>query len=128
MSKWQIKQNSLWKKDHSWLQKCKKDQFLAYCKICKKTFSVSGGGISLVKQHEKTKTHISITDEFCNQLTFEKSSGSVVQLDKRIQFSYEEKITRAEVLQTLKCVDSNWSFQSANDEGKRFCLMLFTDC
>ena len=70
MSKRQIKHNSLWKNDHSWLQKCKNDQFLAYCKICKNTFSVSGGGISLVKQHEKTKTHISITDEFCNQLTF----------------------------------------------------------
>ena len=71
--------NSLWKKHHSWLQKCKNNQFSAYCKISKKTFSVSAGGICLVKQHEKTKTHISRIEELCNQLTFQKGSGSVVE-------------------------------------------------
>ena len=70
MSKRETKHNSLWENDHSWLQKCKNDQFSSYCKICKKAFSVSGGGISLVKQHEKNKTNISRTEEFCSQLTF----------------------------------------------------------
>ena len=70
MSERQIKYNSLWEKDHSWLQKCKNNKFSAYCKICKKTFSVNGGGIYLVKQHEKTKTHISRTEELYNQLKF----------------------------------------------------------
>ena len=42
----------------------------AYCKICKNNFSISGGGICLVKKHEKTKTYISRTEETCNQLTF----------------------------------------------------------
>ena len=84
MSKRQTKYNSQWEKDHSWLQKCKSDQFSPYYKIFKKTFSVSGGGICLVKQHEKNKTHISRTEELCNQLTFQKGSGSVVELDKSI--------------------------------------------
>ena len=47
-----------------------------------------------------------------------------MELDKNIQFSDEVKITGAEILQALKCADANWSFQSANDEGKRFCLMF----
>ena len=71
-------------KDQSWLQKCNNDQFSAYFKIFKKIFSVSGGGICLVKQHEKPKTHISKTEELCNQLTFQKGSGSVVEFDKSI--------------------------------------------
>ena len=106
MSKKQTKCNSLWEKDHSWLQKCKNDQFSAYCKICKKSFSVSGGGICLVKQHDNTKTHIGRTEELCNQLTFPKGSG--IQLDKSIQFYDEEKTTRAEILQALKCVDAEF--------------------
>ena len=87
MSKRQTKDNTLWEKDHSWLQKCKNNQFSAYCKICKKAFSVSGGGICFVKQREKTKTHVSRTEEVCNQLTLQKGSSSVVELDKSIQFS-----------------------------------------
>ena len=106
MSKKQTKCNSLWEKDHSWLQKCKNDQFSAYCKICKKSFSVSGGGICLVKQHDNTKTHSGRTEELCNQLTFPKGSG--IQLDKSIQFYDEEKTTRAEILQALKCVDAEF--------------------
>ena len=82
----------------------KNDQFSAYCKIYKKRFSVSCGGICLVKQHEKTKAHIFRTEELCNQLLFQKGSGSVAELNKSIQFSDEEKITRAEILQALNCV------------------------
>ena len=44
--------------------------------------------------------------------------GSIVELDKSIQFSDKKKITRAETLQAFTCVDGNWSFQSANDKGK----------
>ena len=58
--------------------------FSGNCKICQKTFSVSSGGICLVKQHGKTKTHISRTEELCNQLTFQKGSDSVVELHKSI--------------------------------------------
>ena len=47
-----------------------------------------------------------------------------MELDKSIQFSDKEKIKRAEILQALKCVDANCSFQFANDEGKQFCLMF----
>ena len=47
-----------------------------------------------------------------------------MELDKSIQFSEEEKVTRAEILEALKCVDANWSFQSAFDKGKQFCLMF----
>ena len=118
MSKRQTKYNPLWEKDQSWLQKYKNDQFSAYFKICKKTFSVRGSGICLVKQHEKSKTHISGTYELCNKLTCQKGMGSIVELDKSIQFSDKKKITRAETLQAFKCVDGNWSFQSANDKGK----------
>ena len=102
MSKRQTKYNSLQEKDHSWLQKCKNDQFSSYCKIYKKTYLVSGGGICLVKQLEKTKTHISRTKELCDQLTFQKVKGSVVELDKSIQFSDDKKIKRAEISQALK--------------------------
>lgn len=125
MSKRQTKYNPQWERDHFWIQKTKDDKFSAYCKICKKTFSVSGGGIALVKQHERTKVHESRIQESCNQRTFQKGSGDVLELDKTsIQFSDEEILTRAEIMQALKCVDANWSFQSANDEARRFAIMF----
>ena len=118
MSRRQTKYNSVCEKDHLWLQKCKNDQFSAYCNICTKTFSLSGGGVCVVKQHEKIKNHISRTEELCNKLIFQKGSDSVVELDKSIQFSDIEKTIRADVFQALKYADGNWSFQSANDKGK----------
>ena len=33
-------------------------------------------------------------------------------------------VTTAEIMQTLKYVDANWSFRSANDKGKRYALMF----
>jgi len=122
MFKRQTKYNPQWEKEYPWIQESQDDNFSANCKICRKTFSVSGG---LVKQHEKTKLHDSRTQESRNQLTFQKGSDNVVELDKTtIQFSDEEILTRAEIMQGLKCVDANWSFQSANDEGKRFAILF----
>ena len=49
---------------------------------------------------------------------------AVVVFDKSIQLSDVERITKAQILHALKCVDANSSFQLVNDEGKQFCLML----
>lgn len=45
---------------------------------------------------------------------------------KSLTFSEEGKVLNAEILQALKCMDANWSFQSANDEAKRY-RMVFLD-
>ena len=44
------------------------------------------------------------------RVNISKINGSVVELDISIQFFDEERITRAGILQALKCVDANWSF------------------
>ena len=125
MSERKTKYNFEWEKEYTWLQKAQNDSFSAQCKWCKKTFSVGGGGICLIKQHEKTKLHVSRAEEQKNQLTFIKDRDNVVELSKKtIQFTDEEKVLRAEILHALKCVDANWSFQSSNAEGKRYCLMF----
>lgn len=125
MSKRKTKYNSEWEKEYRWLQKVQNDLFSAHCKLCKKTFSVGGGGICLIKQHEKTKLHVSRVAEQRNQLTFTRDSDNVVELDKKpLLFTDEEKVLKAEILHALKCVDANWSFQSTNDEGKRYVAMF----
>ena len=127
MSKRKTKYSSQWETNFTWLQKHKKDPFSANCKICQKEFSVSGGGICLVKQHEKTKVHISKVGEQRSQSTLSKDGDNVVRLQKlkgTFSRTEEEKRLNAEGLHALKCVDANWSFSSANDEGKRYCLMF----
>ena len=114
-----------WQKDHTWLWKCKNDQFSAYCKICKKTFSVSGGGIFLMKQHKKTKTNVSSTEELCNQLTFQKDSCSVVELDKSIQFSDKVKITRAKIFTGFEVCRCKLVFFSLLMTKENDCLWCF---
>lgn len=46
----------VWKADYSWLAKSHLESF-SRCTVCNKDFSVSYGGLSKVKQHEKSNLH-----------------------------------------------------------------------
>ena len=44
--------------------------------------------------------------------------------NKNILLSTEDQVIRAEILQTLDCVQSNYSFASANNDNEKFEQMF----
>ena len=101
------------------------NKYSAFCLLCKKTFSVSGSGISQVKPHAGTEKHLGRSKDLEGQSTFRKSSDNVVELtSSKIIFPPGEEVHRAEILHALKVVDSNQSFASADGDGERFVAMF----
>lgn len=49
--------NTSWKKKYPWIDSVSGDQFRAFCKICNKSFSVSGKGEGSIKEHADTNKH-----------------------------------------------------------------------
>lgn len=124
-SKRKTKYNKAWESEFSWIQPCKTDVFSAQCKICLKTFAVSGGGISQVSSHKKSKLHITREKESNGQCLFRKDNDNTLRLkNTQITLSNDELVRKAEIIQALKCVDSNQSFSSTNDDGKKFQEMF----
>ena len=125
MSKRKTKYSSLWESTCNWIQPCPKDEFSACCKICENIFSISGGGVSQVKSHATSKLHVARSKNSEGQSTLCKYSDNVIWISRsEIQFSPEEEIQKAVVLQAMKCVESNYSFASLNGDGRRFGEMF----
>ena len=60
-----------------------------------------------------------------NQSTISLNPSSVSTITKpKVVFSSKESIIKAEIMQALKTVDSNFSFASANGNGKLFREMF----
>lgn len=72
--------NDSWKSTYDWICPSQDSKFKARCRLCKKEFAISNGGIQQVKQHSQTKTHIDIEKslkENSNQMTFYQNNGVV---------------------------------------------------
>lgn len=51
MAPWRTVFNIKWKNVYPWLNSVPNDEFKAYCKLCKRIFSISGKGEGCVKEH-----------------------------------------------------------------------------
>lgn len=49
--------NSEWKNRYPWINSVPKDNYTAYCKLCKKIFSIAGKGEGSVKEHAEGDNH-----------------------------------------------------------------------
>ena len=90
-------------------------------------FLVDGSGISEVRSHMSDLTHLEREKQLKNQVTFSRSAnvyGAAVMSRQNIAFSPNELVTKAEILQALKTVDSNLSFAATNGGGDRFHQIL----
>lgn len=94
----------VWKVDYSWLAKSHLESF-SRCTICNKNFSVSHGGLSDVKQHEKSNLH----------KTNSKSVTSSQILNKffiKPNTVESQKIALAELIEVYHNVKHNLSYKS----------------
>ena len=82
---------SYWEEESKWILKIKSDQCSAFCKVCKKPFSISESGIGEVKSHHRSKKHLERLDKLQNgkQRTFTGDEHgqmplTKVKFDKRV--------------------------------------------
>ena len=119
--------NTDWSRDRPWLHSVKCDKHSAFCAACNVTISVSGGGISQVKAHERTGRHTKAAESFKNQSTFSNNGKSSLTLSRKelpSNFTSEENVLNAEVLQALSIVDKTQSFSSADGDNEKFQRMF----
>ena len=75
--------------------------------------------------HASGQLHLQSENAGQKQSTISWSPSSVSTITKpKVVFSSKESIIRAGILQALKTVDSNFSFASANGNGKLFREMF----
>lgn len=49
--------NIKWKNIYPWIDSVSDDNFKAFCKLCKKTFSISSKGEGCIKEHSEGAKH-----------------------------------------------------------------------
>ena len=105
--------------------------YRARCEDCKSVFSIKNGGCSDIKQHCRTKKHQKLSQKAIVDISMviedNDSSVNSISIDENnngLELSPQEKVMKAETLQALKVVSSNYSFASACDDGDRFREMF----
>ena len=105
-----------WGEKWPWLSSVKNDPDCGYCKLCYKTFKIDGSGASQVKKHESSILHTSRNKT--NQRTFINDRGTVsISKNKKITYSEEDEVVKAEILKVLKVVSCRYSFRSVNKDS-----------
>ena len=116
MSKKKVSYRSCWENDYSWIKKDKNCGY-AYCSSCRSSFRIDNSGLSQVKTHASSASHKAkeqLLDGKTSQRVLVSTSSNTMSLSSgMIKFTLEEQVLRAETLQALDCVESNYSFSSA---------------
>lgn len=80
MGKYRTKYSSEWERTFDWIMKCPSDTSVAFCKTCKTTFKIDGGGISQAKSHSHSRKHVNADAALkgtSSQATFGRGNGSL---------------------------------------------------
>ena len=109
-------------------------EYEARCTDCNSIFSIKNGGHSDVKRHcsgikhsknagECSDNSINISDNSINISDSININEENDENNNQIELTPEDQVMKAETLQVLKVVSSNYSFASTTDDGERFRLM-----
>ena len=128
MPKNPTKYNVKWEKDYKCITKGT-DMYKALCKDCNITFSIKSGGKADINRHFKTEKHTrKFNDANISVSTVSENDISAIddidENNNEPELSREEEIRKAETIQALKVVSSNYSFASTVDDGERFRRMF----
>lgn len=101
----------------------------AKCTYCVKEFKISSAGIGQVRSHANGERHKEREKIICGKakqrrIVLSVNSENPISLSGDMVLTAEDSVLKAEVLQALKVVESNYSFASSNGDGDRFRLMF----
>ena len=135
MPKYKCSFQDFWLNDNKylpWLQK-DKDNSLARCKVCAKTFSVSSMGVKALDAHAAGAKHIerlpkkvSIVSLTQNKGVPEQQTGSAPST-KQCNISdmlEKDAVFKAELIWCLDVVQSKYSFRSSDSKSNQFACMF----
>lgn len=114
------KYNKSWENVFPFLQPGPSD-YEAHCLECDLKFSIKHGGKSDVKRHMNRKCHIEKTVKNSAKSVDKNNNEAPVPITT---LTPQEEVLKAETLQALKVVNSNYSFSSTADDGDRFRAMF----
>ena len=128
--------NEVYKK---WVKKVTDDKHKAYCKVCMKSFSVSGLGVKALEIYSKGKIHMQKCPSNQQQLQFQldksdepaDSSGNkdqstptcIKQTTAQSCFIKQNAI-KAEIMWALEVIMSNYSYRSCASKSELFSVMF----
>lgn len=117
------KYSSNWQNDHNWLCNVKSDEYKAYCKLCKKEFTISHGGLHDVVKHSKTSGHSKITSSRAarNITSYFQAPGSSTSDRDLEEIMY--KTSAAEITSIYHTVKHSLSYNSMDCFQKLLPLM-----
>lgn len=104
-------------------------EYEVQCTDCNSIFSIKNGGHSDVTRHCSGIKHSKNCGE-CSDNSKNISDNSInineenYENNNQIELTPEEQVMKAETLQALKVVSSNYSFASTTDDAERFRLMF----
>ena len=94
-----------WEETYVWLSPVNTDKFMAYCKICLKSFWTVNSGLSKAKSHEKCHKP---GQTLSNQRTFEIGQKGQISLSTSLfVLTPEDQVAKAESLQALHMVNKS---------------------
>ena len=117
------KYNKTWENQRPWLRPVFGDKGSANCSYCKCNIKIDKKGITALGDHEATTKHLGHAKEYEKQRLF--NDDAVLSLSK-VSLTNDELIRQAEVLEALKCVESNRSFASANGDKENLTQNLLS--
>ena len=118
MPKSEMKYKSSWECDFKFL-KPGPSEHEAHCTDCNYTFSIKYGGRCDIKRHIQMKRHVKSVENssdhvVCAQVENDENNNEV----ELTVLTPEDKVMKAETIQALKVVSSNYSFASTSDDGE----------
>lgn len=107
------KYNTQWQSNYSWLRPVKENAYKASCHLCDKDFSCAHGGVTDVKQHASTKSHLTVVSNRASSSLhkyFSKPGTSTSEI--------EDKITAGELASIYHTVKHSLSYSSLDCSHK----------
>ena len=90
-----------------------------------KFFSIGSGGVSDLKQHNKTAKHTKNAALMKGQSAFRLNSFKLQgETSNPTLLTDKEQVLNAEIIEAIHSVDSNQSFSASNGSGKRYKKMF----
>ena len=130
MPKLRTKYNTSWEKMYPFI-KPGRNEYEAHCRDCDHHFRVSSGGKADISRHINSVKHKKQIRHSADALNESMSNDVVRESDtandannNTPQLSKQDLVIKAETMQALKVVSSNYAFASTSDDGDRFRVMF----
>ena len=122
------KSQASWIRSYPWVKPLKKSENHAYCSMCSSGINVSAGATQLQLAQKKTKKHKdAVVNDSSRQSKFIFNKDGKITLTgdgKSKALSTEDQVAKAEIIQCIDIIDSNYAFRAADADNNKYRKMF----